>query len=139
MKFAAHFLPGDDVEEDSSGYERAISLPERVLGTEDVATVREKLGDVPLRKIKCKVNRLLQNITVDVTEEEAATIPHFRKNCDAYVHLTSSGALNRFSEEVVAAKRDEITGEIEEAYITYIVDERAIFEAWREAGYPAVW
>lgn len=139
MRFAVHFLPFDEAEKDSSGYERAISLTEKNLGTEDVETVRAKLGDILLRRIKSKVSRLLCNVSILLTEEAAAVIPHFRKNCDAYVHLTSCGALNEFTKEVVAAKRDEVTDEVDEAWIKYIVDERAIFEAWREAGYPAVW
>jgi hypothetical protein len=120
-------------------YKRAVSIPKRQTGTEDLIRVRkETREDAPMWCLEGYVPRLLANVVIKVSEQDAMKVPHFAKSNDIKVFVPEA-SMNKYVDEVVSAERDPVNGEVRSAELIQAVDEEKVFKAWGEAGYPLEW
>lgn len=120
--------------------EYPINIPSRHVGLNYLDRAREETGvkDLCAEKVAGEVSCYRRCVSMGISEEIARTSGHFLE-CGSIEVTCKGGHLNLFVSDVMVVKNDDTTGEIKSVSSEHQLDEQAVLDAWREAGYPLEW
>ena len=113
----------------------------REIGLEELDHIREEVGVPHLgaHRVDGYVAKIVRpTYSILLTEAEARQTGHFQHRHHIWVE-TSFNLAPLAVKETVVATRDDTTGAVCGARLTYYVDEQALKNAWAEAGHPLKW
>ena len=117
----------------------AIEHPHNVIGTDGIDKIREDLEvALPLDRIRGYTNELRTDVSFSVIERIARESGLFR-NTDRIVVQVMPKQLNEFAHLETHCDRNGDTGEVTKAWLTWVVDESAILDAWTRDKFPTDW
>jgi len=121
----------------SDGY--ALEMPLRGVGLNLVDKFREKENNMlELKRFSGFIEEIRKDVKISIDEQLARESNLFGEVNHVTVTVRD-GLLNSYINIGWDTERNETTGEIKFVKFKYILDEDAVLQAWKEAGFPTEW
>lgn len=143
MEFYIRFngvLREGEKQTDPNGVVYAVGVDSTVIGIEALDKVRDDIGIPNLTPalVNKDVFRLYIDPTFKISLELARKSGHFQKKPSITVQV-GNHQLDRFVSMVAHIERDPENGTIKHIKHFFELDEKAVVDAWKKAGFPLEW
>lgn len=133
MKFTVQF--SDNKSTDS--YYAVLNAKGKEVGIRLINEIRKELNkeDLSLDAIEGKIEQIICNPIIELSEEQAITSGRFAEQCSINVNCGRK-QLNDYVKEKIIPTIKEETNEITSVKVIYEVDKERVLNAWGRANYP---
>ena len=116
----------------------AVSIETSCIGTNGMDQIRWETGvfDLSIDRISHRCKGIFKYIyLIEINEEEARETGLCKETNEVFV-LVPNWWLNEFCYKKTSCEKNEETGEITSAWLEWSLDENAVWERWKELGFP---
>jgi len=125
----------------AAGGMKVIYIDAKHVGLKEVDAARNEIGieNLDIEVFDRMISRFHREcVDIYLSEEDARSSNLFADHSSVYVECAEQ-MLSKFAYPVRNFDMDKTTGAITRVHTSYEIDERAILEAWADAGYPLEW